>query len=60
MNGGSATWGVAEGTFALRDLHSGYRQAMQALEIGSIIHGEGRVTDAAHSTIPDARRPLSR
>jgi PucR family transcriptional regulator, purine catabolism regulatory protein len=46
MNGGSATWGVAEGTFALRDLHSGYRQAMQALEIGSIIHGEGRVTDA--------------
>jgi PucR family transcriptional regulator, purine catabolism regulatory protein len=46
MNGGRATWGVAEGTFALRDLHVGYRQAMQALEIGSIVHGEGGVTDA--------------
>ena len=44
--GSRSTWGIADGAFTLLGLDHGYRQALQALEIGEMINGRGQVTEA--------------
>ena len=51
LEGTASSWGIADGAFPLLELGRGYGQATQALEIGTIVHGPGHVTDA-HSLGP--------